>query len=139
MEVSLPTKRFQLENRKSVKGNHQGPMAVTTSSSQAQGENFSSKVDIRLNCALVLENSNGNAHTQAQASSHEATITIDELDVNTTEASKGPKCAATQLKAVRQARVSFASARSIAKPFTFVPLDPDSIRRGFQKGGASSK
>ena len=50
-----------------------------------------------------------------------------------------PKHAATQLKEVPKARVSFASARTTGTPKPFVPLDPASIRRGFQVGGANSK
>ena len=67
-----------------------------------------------------------------------------EADTETTHHGPTQKHAATKLNEVPRAthgkaRVFFASAsaRTISKPF--VPLDPASIRRGLQEGGASSK
>ncbi|KAF8957943.1 hypothetical protein BDZ97DRAFT_2061944 [Flammula alnicola] len=80
-------------------------------------------------CAPVLEH--WRRSTQSNSKHHEA-ITLDAA----AEATQAPKRAATQLKAPPKPRVSFASART---PKHFVPLDPASIRRGFQEGGASSR
>jgi hypothetical protein len=75
-------------------------------------------VNIPLKRALVVENSESNSHS-----------------------TQGPKRATTQLKEVPRVRVAFASASASARtvPKPFVPLDPASIRRGFQEGGASSR
>lgn len=83
--------------------------------------------------ALALENLNG--PTQFSHGGHKPT---DDVDIMA-EAIQGPKRAATQLKEVSKARVSFASARTTPNLKPFVPLDPASIRRGFQEGGANSK
>jgi hypothetical protein len=135
-EVALPgpvvsTKKYRLENGKSVKLEGNDP----SQRPRSRGPTVTSQP-----ASASAEKENPNSHTNNIQSHRRATRSHrDELvdaDIDS-EATRGAKRAATQLKAVPKARVSFASARTISKPF--IPLDPASIRRGFQEGGASSK
>ena len=143
----IPTKKLRSENVKleslPVKGIHQAPMVTTSDLQPADSEenkdsDSDSEVDGPLTkqhaSASVLENSNGLHSTSSTQSSH-VQVGIDTPAVRI----EGQKHAATQLKEARKARVSFASARTTSAPKPFVPLDPASIRRGFQEGGVSAK
>lgn len=99
------------------------PTATSASSSHP-----AKKADI----PLILENSNGRTSSQSAQSIRLAVVDLEVI--------QNLKLAATQLKVMPKARVSFASARTtIPNLKPFVLLDPASIRRGFQEGGASTK
>ena len=148
----LPTKkhRSSTENGHPAKGNSkQEPMIqediddLDSDSRFNIGDEFGVTIKGKGH-ALVLEKSKG-LSTQSSHGGNE--LSIDSRDVDSpnpglklAEAIQSrPKHAATQLKEVPKARVSFASARTTGTPKPFVPLDPASIRRGFQAGGANSK
>jgi hypothetical protein len=127
--VGVPTKKYRLEDGKSVKGNKsndsgdQRPM-VTASLPTESDRDFEPEVY---------------HHDSTQSSGHEVIQASADADTQA-KTIRGPKrVAVTQLKEAPRARVSFASARTIPNLKPFVPLDSASIRRGFQKGGASSK
>ena len=138
----IPTKKLRSETQNS-KGNDHGPTVTTSQPSKEviYYSNDSSEPeidsDIPQNHTLVLENS-GHSNTQSTGSGHEV-ISVDPVTVTLAEEIRGPNRASTQLKEIPKARVSFASACTIRNLKQFIPLDPTSIRRGFQEGGASSK
>lgn len=155
----IPTKKHRFENGKSDEENDQGIMVIAsqpvkkvmdTASGMTQARievsDSHSDIDIPLKHRTpVSENSNRHLTAHAQSSDqNQKIITVDRVSLSKA-AIRGPihsKHAATQLNDLDvpnlKARVSFASARTTtSKPF--VALDPASIRRGFQEGGASSK
>jgi hypothetical protein len=158
-EIYVPinhTKKHRSENRKSVKGNYQEPTVTTTSSNTSQPAKDSEMIvdsqgddsdcllepevgNVLKQHALALENSKGRSSQSSHGHGGNEPITVHVDTIKPAEAIQGPKRAATQLKEVPKARVSFASARTTTTPRPFVPLDSASIRRGFQEGGASSK
>jgi hypothetical protein len=158
MEIYVPinlTKKHRSENRKSVKGNYQEPTVTTSNTSQpakkmivdSQGDDSDSLLEPEVGNALkphvlALENSKDRSTQSSHGhtgSGNEPTITVHIDAIKPAEAIQGLKHAATQLKEVPKARVTFASARTTTTPRSFVPLDSASIRRGIQEGGASSK
>jgi hypothetical protein len=171
LEIAVTTKKHRLENGQSVmvKGNNGplasgGPTLVPVTSQPAKEVNqvidtevmkSCSDIDIRyvlpLKCVLVLYNFNGCSTSNAQPETESSGPQAEAIHRVSVDADRqairlplgGSKRAATQLKEIPKARVSFASAGATGGartiPKRFVPLDLDSIRRGFQKGGASSK
>ena len=157
--TGIPIKKYRLQNRKSVQGNHHNLTLITTSESQPAKEVTDSESDIEnshLNVdipsksvAKHVENSNSTGRhcdDEVQVITQAINLEADTETAAATHHASGPtqKHAATQLNEVPRAtrgkaRVFFASAiaRTISKPF--VPLDPASIRRGLQEGGVSSK
>ena len=141
-----------MEKGKSAEGNDQGRQAIASQPVKnvidiIEDSDSRSDIDIPLKQRTpVLENSDNHLTAHAQSSDQKInmvdSVTLPKATRLVTRGQIHSKRAATELKDLDvpnlKARVSFASARTItSKPF--VALDPASIRRGFQEGGASSK
>jgi hypothetical protein len=140
----IPTKKQRLEKGNSVKENaNQDPTIIISQPAKDIGDSGSHsnsrnalsdrRQDSELITQPVSTGSDRDVETQSAAEVTDRRTVIQK-----------PKRAATQLKEVPKARVSFASARttsttSTVTPKPFIPLDEASIRRGFQEGGASTK
>jgi hypothetical protein len=156
----IPTKkhRSDFKNGKSLvaKGNDNGPTSTYTvnvgpvsyvkermdKDTEDKDTGSSTHSDVVISLKRRVLGSVENSKSRSDGSREVITIDIDTPDVTPLESPTihPAEHAATQLKEIPKARVSFASARtSKPGPKQFVPLDPASIRRGFQEGGASLK
>ena len=115
----IPTKKHRSENRNAGKGKDQEPTVNTSQSAKEDTDHCSepesgSRLDVTIplkQCMLPLENSNSRS-TQSSHSHGSNKVDVDTLTgrLPVAEAIQGLKHAATQLKEVPKARVSFASA-----------------------------